>query len=331
MKIDNALEITRKTNGTFTVKMAGIPSQVISTENNDKAFDTLSQIYRTCFSTPQASRATRVAQSDMQELLKDLQQQLLNIDKVINTDNTDTPVPQKNAEEILQEGLKELIQFFTEFEFEPNFRFVNSFAKALQIKNTFANDYVKNYFKLTDNVYTNEISAKMKSAEWQNLCQKIAGICPTSSINNRFKVYYGSAGTGKTTQAQRETAGRCVICNNSMLPADLMEDFVFVNGQPSFKPSMLWECMEKGLPITLDEINLLPFEALRFLQGILDGKKEFAYKGNIIHIADGFQVIGTMNLVVNGSVFNLPEPLVDRASEMKEFKLTAKQLMSAII
>ena len=43
-----------------------------------------------------------------------------------------------------------------------------------------------------------------------------------------LKIYYGSAGTGKTTKAQKETAGRCMICNNSMLPADLMEDFIFI-------------------------------------------------------------------------------------------------------
>ena len=89
--------------------------------------------------------------------------------------------------------------------------------------------------------------------------------------------------------------------------------------------------MEQGKAIVLDEINLLPFDSLRFLQGILDGKSEIIYKGNVITIAEGFQVIGTMNLVVNGTVFNLPEPLVDRCSEIREFTLSAKQLLSALI
>jgi MoxR-like ATPase len=108
-----------------------------------------------------------------------------------------------------------------------------------------------------------------------------------------------------------------------------MEDFVFVEGKPSFKPSALWECMEQGKSITLDEINLLPFDSLRFLQGILDGKKEFLYKGHTVTIADGFEIIGTMNLVVNGSVFNLPEPLVDRCAYIEKFELTAEDLYSA--
>jgi MoxR-like ATPase len=116
-----------------------------------------------------------------------------------------------------------------------------------------------------------------------------------------------------------------------MLPADLMEDFVFVDGKATFKPSMLWRCMEEGKPITMDEINLLPFDSLRFLQGILDGKTEFQYKGNTVHIKDGFAVIGTMNLSVNGMVYGLPEPLVDRCSYMEKFKLTAEQLMGAIM
>ena len=153
---------------------------------------------------------------------------------------------------------------------------------------------------------------------------------PSTRINNRLKVYYGSAGTGKTTLAQKEADNRCIVCNNSMFPSDIMEDFVFVDGNPSFNPSILWDCMEKGKPIVLDEINLLPFDTLRFLQGLLDGKKTFNYKGRTVHIKDGFEVIGTMNLNIGGTVFGLPEPLVDRCYDFKEFKLSAEQLLDAL-
>lgn len=252
-------------------------------------------------------------------------------DVTATEDNTVTVQVAEDPHKVAERGLKQLIAFFSEFEFTPNFRFVNSLAWTIakNDKKEVAT-FVHNYFTLTDSTYTKEVTAKMKSMEWEEIIDNISKMPPTSVVNNRFKVYYGSAGTGKTTLAQSECDGRCVVCNNSMLPADIMEDFVFSNGQPTFQPSALWNCMEKGLPITLDEINLLPFETLRFLQGILDGKKEITYKGNTIHIADGFQVIGTMNLVVNGAVFNLPEPLVDRASEMREFKLTATQLLSAL-
>ena len=248
-----------------------------------------------------------------------------------NPDAADVPPAPVDPKTVIKDGVKKLLNFFTEFEFEPNFRFVNSLAWALTKSKSNGCEYVRNYFKLVDSPYVKEVIAKMKSPEWSSICSDLRTAPPSSVINSRFKIYYGSAGTGKTTLAQSEANGRCVVCNNAMLPSDLMEDFVFTEGKPTFKPSALWECMLNGTPIVLDEINLLPFDSLRFLQGILDGKKEFMYKGHTVTIADGFQVIGTMNLVVNGAVFNLPEPLVDRASEMREFKLTADNLMAAIL
>ena len=233
--------------------------------------------------------------------------------------------------EYLQSALQRLMDFFKEFEFEPNFRFVNTLAWMLtKKKKSCATDYITSYFELIDSPYKNEVSAKIKSKEFKAILADMSKVAPTKTVNERFKLYYGSQGTGKTTIGQSESEGRCVVCNASMLPADLMEDFIFDEGKPSFKPSSLWECMENGKAIVLDEINLLPFDSLRFLQGVLDGKKEFNYKGKTVHINSGFMVIGTMNLSVNGMVYGLPEPLVDRCMEMKKFSLDAKALMGAI-
>ena len=233
--------------------------------------------------------------------------------------------------EYLQSALQRLMDFFKEFEFEPNFRFVNTLAWMLtKKKKSCATDYIASYFELIDSPYKNEVSAKIKSKEFKAILADMSKVAPTKTVNERFKLYYGSQGTGKTTIGQTESDGRCIVCNASMLPADLMEDFIFDEGKPSFKPSSLWDCMENGKAIVLDEINLLPFDSLRFLQGILDGKKEFNYKGKTVHINSGFMVIGTMNLSVNGMVYGLPEPLVDRCMEMKKFSLDAKALMGAI-
>ena len=150
-------------------------------------------------------------------------------------------------------------------------------------------------------------------------------------INSRFKLYFGSAGTGKTTKAMQEANNNVIVCHSAMLPSDLMEDFKFHNGQPQFVESALYKAMTQGTKIVLDEINLLPFESLRFLQTILDNKSEIQYKGQTIKIKDGFQIIGTMNLIVNGSVFSMPEPLIDRACELREFKLIPDDLISAVI
>lgn len=234
-------------------------------------------------------------------------------------------------EELTIIGLENLVKFFTEFQFEPNFRFVNSLSLALSISKEKATNYICNYFELIDSPYAREICEKVKSAEFKEILANLGVLTPTKTVNNRFKLYYGSQGTGKTTKAMVETNGRCMVCNNSMLPSDLMEDFIFDNGQATFKPSALWRSMVDGTPIVLDEINLLPFDSLRFLQTILDGKAEFLYKGNTVKIVDGFKIIGTMNLTVNGMTYGLPEPLVDRAEDMQKFTLSAKDLLKAII
>jgi hypothetical protein len=245
------------------------------------------------------------------------------------------PVPveeNRSAKEILIKGLDNLINFFSEFDFVPSFRFINTLSYAVAKSKKNAKAYISNYFSLTDSAYATEIKEKIKSAEFNSILNDIAQYGqPANTINSRMKVYYGPAGTGKTTIAQTETDNRCIVCNASMLPADLMEDFIFNEGQPTFNPSVLCDCMEKGLPIVLDEINLLPFDSLRFLQGITDGKKTVTYKNRTINIADGFQIIGTMNLALGGAIYGLPEPLVDRCSEIKEFTLTADQLSIAII
>ena len=247
--------------------------------------------------------------------------------------NTATVVePTRSKKELLIEGLSKLMDFFSEFSFTPSFRFTNTFAFMACRGAAEARAYVHNYFALMDSSYVNDVEQKMKSAEFRMIVKNIAQFgMPTSHINTRLKVYFGSAGTGKTTLAQKESDNRCIVCNSSMLPADLMEDFIFKDGNPDFNPSLLWDCMEQGKTIVLDEINLLPFDSLRFLQGIVDGKTEFYYKNRPVHIKDGFQIIGTMNLSLGGMTYGLPEPLVDRCADAREFTLTAEQLAKAIM
>lgn len=225
-----------------------------------------------------------------------------------------------------------LIAFFSEFDFSPNFRFVNTLGRICYYETAKnAKAYITNYFKLTDNPNASAIVNKLDSVEFNDIYSALVQIEPKQHINKRFALYYGSQGTGKTTQAMKNANGNCMVCHSAMLPSDLMEDFKFENGQPNFTPSALQRAMVNGEAIVLDEINLLPFESLRFLQSILDGKAEFVYKGQTIAIADGFKIYGTMNLQVNGMVYALPEPLVDRAEELKEYSLSAEQLVGALV
>ena len=249
-----------------------------------------------------------------------------------STTTTSTPAIKRDPKDILIGGIKHLMDFFTEFSFTPSFRFTNTFAYMACKGEEQATEYVTNYFALMDSSYVKEVQQKVKSSEFKQIIKDIAQYGePTSHINTRLKVYFGPAGTGKTTIAQEESENRCIVCNSSMLPSDLMEDFIFKDGNPDFNPSLLWDCMEQGKTIVLDEINLLPFDSLRFLQGIVDGKSEFYYKNRPVHIHEGFQIIGTMNLSLGGMIYGLPEPLVDRCSEAREFTLTAEQLTKAIV
>ena len=235
-----------------------------------------------------------------------------------------------NAERV-KAAIENLIMFFREFDFEPNFRFVNTIVSKAAESKANAISYISNYFDLMDNLQKEDIKQKMLSPEFDDILNNISvnGV-PKNIINKRFRVYYGSAGCGKTTRAMKESNNNVIVCNNSMLPNDLMENFVFKDGKPEFQKSDLWLAMENGTVITLDEINLLPFESLRFLQGILDNKKSFEYKGKSVVIKDGFKVISTMNLSIGGATFGLPEPLVDRAEDIVDFHLTADMLMDAI-
>ena len=322
MKVSETMTITKRTSdGAFYGEHNGAPYTIEPSFPNYGAYDGFYNVMRaTAFSDRPALFNEILATGRYPTIFGE----------TVPTNNVSAPV--RTPKDILVGGIKHLMDFFTEFSFTPSFRFTNTFAFMACQGQKQAMDYVSNYFALMDSSYVKEVKQKMQSAEFKQIIKDIAQYGePTSHINTRFKVYYGPAGTGKTTIAQVESDNRCVVCNSSMLPSDLMEDFIFKDGNPDFNPSLLWECMEQGKTIVLDEINLLPFDSLRFLQGIVDGKSEFYYKNRPVHINEGFQIIGTMNLSLGGMIYGLPEPLVDRCSETKEFALTAEQLTKAII
>lgn len=321
MKISENMTITkRSSDGAFYGERNSAPYVIERTHSDYAAYDGFYNVMRA------------TAYSERPNVFKEI---LLNnrYPTIFGTEGTPVVKPMKKTpKEVLMTGIKHLMDFFTEFSFTPSFRFANTFAFMANQGMKQATDYVVNYFALMDSSYAKEVQQKVTSTEFKQIIQDIAQYgTPTSHINTRLKIYFGPAGTGKTTLAQEESDNRCIVCNSSMLPSDLMEDFIFKDGNPDFNPSLLWNCMEQGKTIVLDEINLLPFDSLRFLQGIVDGKSEFYYKNRPVHIHEGFQIIGTMNLSLGGMVYGLPEPLVDRCAETREFTLTTEQLTKAII
>jgi len=319
MKVSDNMTITKRTSdGAFYGEKNNVPYVIERSHADYSVYDGFYNVMRA------------TAYADRPSVFKDI----VNTNRypVIFGDYEPIVEKPKDPKKTLMKGLQHLIDFFSEFSFVPSFRFTNTFAYMACQSQEAATSYVCNYFALMDSSYVKEVRQKVKSEEFAQIIRDVAQFGePSSHVNTRLKVYFGPAGTGKTTLAQEESSNRCIVCNSSMLPSDLMEDFIFKDGNPDFNPSLLWDCMEQGKTVVLDEINLLPFDSLRFLQGIVDGKTEFYYKNRPVHIKDGFQIIGTMNLSLGGMVYGLPEPLVDRCSEAKEFALTAEQLAKAVM
>lgn len=251
----------------------------------------------------------------------DIQDRLYNVVSLAYDGSTKNEFDKTRAISVIDR----LIRFFTEFNFTPSFRFINSFVITSNPK-----EYVRNYFAVQDHPYAADIAEKIKSSEFASIVKEFS-LCNSrpKPINTRLELYYGEPGTGKTTKAMK-IADKCIVCSSDMLPADLMQNFVFKNGKADFDLSDLWLAMENGNSIVLDEINMLPFESLRFLQGITDGKTTFNYKGHLIKIHPDFKIYATMNLNVNGQCIPLPSPLVDRSYEIKEFIITASDLVAAL-
>lgn len=241
-----------------------------------------------------------------------------------NTANNANTSPKSLTPSQLRAICSKIINFFSEFDYRPSYRFINTFTLSQQ-----KSEYVTNYFRIMDHPRADEISEKVKSAEFSAICRELAKCTPSNTINKRLDIYFGDPGAGKTTLANK-LCTKCVVCSSEMLPDALMQNFDFDEGKAKFKPSDLWIAMEKGETILLDEMNMLPYESLKFLQGITDNKEEISFKGYNIKIHPDFKIIGTMNLRTAQGCIPLSDALADRAAVIKEFVLTPDDLISAI-
>ena len=70
-------------------------------------------------------------------------------------EKTSTPAQPEIDKKKIKNTLKKFIEFFSEFSFEPNYRFVNTFSYCNTISE--AVEYTTRYFELSDSPYTNSI------------------------------------------------------------------------------------------------------------------------------------------------------------------------------
>ena len=231
------------------------------------------------------------------------------------------------------DAVKILNKFLSEFSYfrkGASMRLVNTFAIADDKKAALAS-----YCEVSQMEDLPDLIEKMKSPEFAEVCkafEKFKG--KVKPVTTRFAVFYGNPGGGKTYAAIAAAKkingdGKCdvVPCSPSMDAADLLYAYRldYKTGKRGYIPTALMTAMTAGRAVVPDEINLLPMEARMFLQDILDNKDKVYVMGVELSIAKGFFVIGTMNLETGLGSQPLPQPLVDRACVVREFKTTPTQ------
>ena len=242
------------------------------------------------------------------------------------------PKQEISRESLINEFGEKISQFFSEFDYEPSNRFLDNLLYLSKTTYKACKEYIKSYFELSDSPFVNEIKEKIKSHEFNAILDILSKIDSNKEqINKRFELYYGPAGMGKTFKAEHDYPNAPkIICRSDMSGEDLFQSFEFIDGKPHYKNSELLNAMISGGVVILDEISLLPSECLTTLQGLLDNSSKFSFKGVEYEIKDGFKIIGTMNLIVNGQIRLLPEPLIDRAQTIIEYKKPIQERLSII-
>lgn len=225
---------------------------------------------------------------------------------------------------VVAEAASKLSAFLSEFKMTAQNRMINTMSGMDRAEQT---AYLVCFAELTANEYAGDLKAKCESAEFDAVSSIIAGLEKDVWANRRLEILYGPAGSGKTTAAMMENPGAKVkVCHEELSADELFRGFDFQDGKPVFVGSEVEEAMRLGLPVVLDEINLLPRQTLRAMQAVTDGKPEVSVNNHVIKIADGFRIVGTMNLNIDGQIAPIPGPLVDRCYRLRYVEATPEQI-----
>lgn len=218
----------------------------------------------------------------------------------------------------VMEGIEELQNTMLQFDTAVTPRMVST-----MLHHSNPESYLYGYLKLTGRE-CDDFMKKTQSQEWRRMMNKLKSANP-KRINKRLAIYFGPPSGGKTTAALRE-AGKKIGMHKDMTAKELMFDFTFKDGEAQFSKSVFAQAMENGEPIVCDEINLASNTLLQFMQSVLDNSKSIFMDGQELVIKEGFKVIGTMNDVVSGVDRILPEPIIDRALDIRYFELTPDKI-----
>ena len=242
------------------------------------------------------------------------QQQPAEEAKPDNADGTLSKAQMQQANAVAQK----VMTFCKDFEFKPDPRLINTLRHLPNA--TEAGEFIVNTMELIGMPVEiiDSATPKFKSPEWREIFAEMKA-CPVShgKINQRLAIYYGPAGTGKTTLAEQLYKCPKIIASPTQDPSELFtRNVVNDHGGVDLVLTEIGQAITEGKPIIIDEANLYQSVVLQRLQGVTDGGKSFVDNGREIEIADGFKVIMTLNLETNYGKTPLPNPLVSRAGEI---------------
>ena len=250
---------------------------------------------------------------------------------------------EKEKEELMSQmtsTYKDFLKFFSETSFKPSIRMIDTLSR-LNLKS--GQNYIGWFMELINHPDREVIVHKLKSDEWKNIHSQMLDIYKKvgksiDPINTRLEIVYGPNGTGKTYDVIKEYQEKypdigVMACSSSMSSAeDLLQVFDFdEGGKPVFKDSPLTEAIKKDQPVILEEARLMQQSAMAFLQSLLDCKDYVDTCRGRLYIGPNFKVIMTMNLEVNGVVYELPEPIVDRAQVILKKEMDANLAASILV
>ena len=250
---------------------------------------------------------------------------------------------EKEKEELMSQmtsTYKDFLKFFSETSFKPSIRMIDTLSR-LNLKS--GQNYIGWFMELINHPDREVIVPKLKSDEWKNIHSQMLDIYKKvgksiDPINTRLEIVYGPNGTGKTYDVIKEYQEKypdigVMACSSSMSSAeDLLQVFDFEkDGKPVFKDSPLTEAIKKDQPVILEEARLMQQSAMAFLQSLLDCKDYVDTCRGRLYIGPNFKVIMTMNLEVNGVVYELPEPIVDRAQVINKKEMDASLAASILV
>ena len=280
---------------------------------------------------------------ELERLLKEF-----DVEDDIPLEETKVEIPpekdkEKEKEELMEQmtsTYKDFLKFFSETSFKPSIRMIDTLSR-LNLKS--GQNYIGWFMELINHPDREVIVPKLKSDEWKNIHSQMLDIYKKvgksiDPINTRLEIVYGPNGTGKTYDVIKEYQEKypdigVMACSSSMSSAeDLLQVFDFdEGGKPVFKDSPLTEAIKKDQPVILEEARLMQQSAMAFLQSLLDCKDYVDTCRGRLYIGPNFKVIMTMNLEVNGVVYELPEPIVDRAQVILKKEMDASLAASILV